>query len=49
MLTACAWRHSPAGAAPLVAGLRQFLSGWPSISRLGPSEHTFSEPLQHGS
>jgi hypothetical protein len=34
MLTACAWRDAPAGPAPVVAGLRQFLGGWLGIGRI---------------
>jgi hypothetical protein len=34
MLTACAWRGTPAGPAPVVAGLRQFLGGWLGIGRI---------------
>jgi hypothetical protein len=34
MLTACAWRDAPAGPAPVVAGLRAFLGGWPGIGRI---------------
>lgn len=34
MLTACAWRDSPAGPAPVVAGLRTFLGGWLGIGRI---------------
>jgi hypothetical protein len=34
MLTACAWRDSPAGAKPIVAGLRQFFGGWLGIGRV---------------
>jgi hypothetical protein len=34
MLTACAWRDSPAGAPPVVAGLRQVLGGWLGIGRI---------------
>ena len=33
MLSACAWRDSPAGAPPVVAGLRTFLGGWLDIWR----------------
>jgi hypothetical protein len=34
MLTACAWRDSPAGPTPVVAGLRAFLGGWLGIGRI---------------
>ena len=34
MLTACAWRDSPAGPTPVVAGLRTFLGGWPGVGRI---------------
>jgi hypothetical protein len=34
MLTACAWRDSPAGPAPVVAGLRTFLGSWLGIGRI---------------
>jgi hypothetical protein len=34
MLTACAWRDSPHGPTPIVAGLRQFLGGWLGIGRI---------------
>jgi hypothetical protein len=34
MLTACAWRNSPAGPALVVAGLRTFLGGWLGIGRI---------------
>jgi hypothetical protein len=34
MLTACAWRDSPVGPAPVVAGLRTFLDGWLGIGRI---------------
>jgi hypothetical protein len=34
MLTVCAWRDSPAGAPPVVAGLRTFLGGWLGIGRI---------------
>jgi hypothetical protein len=32
-LTAYAWRDSPSGPAPVVAGLRTFLGGWLGIGR----------------
>jgi hypothetical protein len=34
MLTVCAWRDSPAGPPPVVAGLRTFLGGWLGIGRI---------------
>jgi hypothetical protein len=34
MLTACAWRDTPTGAPPIVAGLRQFLGGWLGVGRI---------------
>jgi hypothetical protein len=37
MLTACAWRDTPAGPAPVVAGLRTFFGGWLGIGRVASS------------
>jgi hypothetical protein len=34
MLTACAWRDSPAGPAPVVASLHPFLGGWLGVGRI---------------
>jgi hypothetical protein len=34
MLTACAWRDTPTGPTPVVAGLRTFLGGWLGIGRV---------------
>jgi hypothetical protein len=34
MLTACAWRDTPAGAPPLITGLRQFFGGWLGLGRV---------------
>ena len=47
MLTACAWRAAPAGPAPVVAGLRQFLGGWLGIGRIvvGMARHSYDLQL----
>jgi hypothetical protein len=34
MLSACAWRESPAGPPPVVAALRAFCGGWLGIGRI---------------
>jgi hypothetical protein len=34
MLTACAWRDTPAGPTPVVAAPRTFLRGWLGLGRV---------------
>jgi hypothetical protein len=46
MLTTCAWRDTPAGPAPFVAGLRTFLGGWLGIGRIAGGMARQSYDLQ---